>query len=158
MERNRNEKKFIIDQIRKSGFSLERHVVNSLIEDSWDVYPRAHFYDKDFNKDRELDVRAEKTVSIEDLQLLLKFHLLIECKKIPGNAWIFFEGPTAQGTTFLGYPRLFTFSDIFGIENELLPPIFDLHYKKVSSQAVTLRQYSTINSRIRERPKIFGDL
>jgi len=34
MKNNKNEKEFIIDQIQKAGFTLERYVVNLLVEGS----------------------------------------------------------------------------------------------------------------------------
>jgi len=101
-------KDFIIEEIERTGFTLERYTANLLTKKGWDVYPSAHFHDRDLNKDRELDIYAQKELYLFDGALVLKFELLIECKKIPGNAWIFFPGPVQRGIKFLLGPNMYT--------------------------------------------------
>lgn len=134
--KRRDLKDFIIEQIEKSGFTLERYAINLLIKNGWSVYPSTHFHDKDSDTDREFDVWAEKEVFLTDEKkfrfLLLKFRLLIECKKIPGNAWIFFPGPVLKGATFSSHPRVYTLLDAFDLEPDILIPTIalDFHYQK----------------------------
>lgn len=134
MGQKRNKKAFIIEEIEKKGYPLEKNVIAILREKGWDTYPSVHFYDKDSGKDRELDIRAEKEIHLEALdQLLVNIRLLIQCKKIPGNAWVFFEGPMANQTIFAGFPKIITVLDAFEhVSHECLryivSPVLELHY------------------------------
>jgi hypothetical protein len=69
-----------------------------LSNNKWRVQPHAYFHDKDTDKGRELDIKAQKNFLRPDDQSQRHFelNLLIQCKKILGNAWIFFSTPQAE--------------------------------------------------------------
>lgn len=94
-----NELNFIRDKILESGFPLQFYVSSILNRYKWQVYPNTYFLDKDEMKGRELDIKAESDMSEINTSLGflgIKIILLIECKKIPGNAWVFFKGPSDE--------------------------------------------------------------
>jgi hypothetical protein len=108
-----------------------------LVKSGWRVYPNIHFRDRDLNTDRELDIWADKEYFLElgptaGELLVLRFHLIIECKKIPGNAWIFFPKPVEKGLTPIFFPRMYTLLDAFDLESEDLPVhlMTPLHYRR----------------------------
>lgn len=118
MKKQKSEKTFIIQEIEKKGYPLERYVGGLLRERGWDVYPNVHFYDKDTKKDRELDIKAEKSLYAENYteishEVEVIVRLLIQCKRIPGNAWVFFKGPEAKYTVFVSSPEFVTVLDAF---------------------------------------------
>lgn len=97
-KRNRkDEVEFIKEKLKKSGYPLENYVSSYIASDtSWHVYTNAYFLDKDTREGRELDIKAichygrpETPATISDFELTL----LIECKRMLGNAWIFFKTP-----------------------------------------------------------------
>jgi len=97
---------FIKNKILESGFPLEFYVSSVLSTSGWRVYPNSYFLDKDEMKGRELDIKAESDeIEIETSQgyVGIKIFLLIECKKIPGNAWIFFKVPSSSFAPQLSY-------------------------------------------------------
>jgi len=88
-----DELEFIKKELKKKGYPLENYVQSLLTSNNWDVQPNAYFWDKDTNKARELDIMATyehfKSNSWSDFAL----KLLIQCKSLPGNVWIFFSDP-----------------------------------------------------------------
>jgi len=133
----KTKKEFIIEEIEKSGYPLELYVSGILKDQDWSIFPNQFYFDKDSGKGREFDIRAEKEYIIDELDSLLTIRLLIECKKIPGNAWVFFEGPQIQNTPIASFPTIVTILDALGINSEdatnkiVLPLLFEkLHYDK----------------------------
>lgn len=97
---------FIRNEILKSGFPLEFHISSILNASGWQVYPNSFFLDKDEMKGRELDIKAQSNESEIETSLgyvNIQIILLIECKKIPGNAWIFFKAPSDAFAPQLSY-------------------------------------------------------
>lgn len=119
-----DQKDFIIKELEKTGFTLERYIVNILAKDSWSVTPNGHFHDRDLNNDREIDVLASKEVFLGEQEVLLTFYLVIECKKNPFKAWVFFPGPVEQGVEMGSSPQILTLFDKFGIDRDFLPLSF----------------------------------
>ena len=133
----KTKKEFIIEEIEKSGYPLEYYVSGILRDQEWSVFPNQFYFDKDSGKGREFDIRAEKEYIIDELDAVLTIRLLIECKKIPGNAWVFFDGPQLQNTRIASFPTMVTILDAFGINSEDatekigVPLLFEnLHYDK----------------------------
>jgi hypothetical protein len=116
-----DQKDFIIKELEKTGFTLERYVVNILAKDGWAVTPNGHFHDRDLNKDREIDVLASKEIFLGEQAVLLTFYLVIECKKNPFKAWVFFPGPVEQGVEMGCFPQILTLLDKFNIDRDFLP-------------------------------------
>ena len=91
--------------IRQSGFPLQIEVASFLdsvrvpmkLQDM-QVSTSAYYLDKDTKKGRELDIKAlipikykgkVKGKSFDKIGAFLR--LLIQCKRIPGNVWMFFK-------------------------------------------------------------------
>lgn len=126
MVERRDLKAFLIEQLEKTGYPLEMYVTGILREKGWETHSSVSFYDRDSRKDRELDIRAEKKIFPENLDLTVYIRLLIQCKKIPGNAWVFFEH-----TPFSGLPKIITVLDAFGDVDKdcldhLVTPLFPI--------------------------------
>jgi hypothetical protein len=85
--------------ILKSGFPLEIEIASYLAERStlmsdWGIETSAHYLDKDKGIGRELDIKMKIDVSPKKKGSPMIFlNLLIECKSILGNAWVFFKSP-----------------------------------------------------------------
>lgn len=85
--------------ILKSGFPLEIEIASYLAERStlmsdWGISTSAYYLDKDKGIGRELDIKMKIDVSPEKTKSPMIFlNLLIECKSILGNAWVFFKSP-----------------------------------------------------------------
>jgi hypothetical protein len=92
-----NEIDFIKSELKKKGYPLENYVQSMLTSKKWRVQPHAYFHDKDTDKGRELDIKAHKDFfKLDQSQRHFQLNLLIQCKKILGNAWIFFSTPQAE--------------------------------------------------------------
>jgi len=93
---------FIKNELEKKGYPLENYVQSLLVSKDWHMQPNAYFLDKDTDKGRELDIKATyldfKSSSWSDFVL----SLLIQCRRLPGNAWIFFSIPNRSPI----YPRI----------------------------------------------------
>ena len=93
-----NETDFLKKEIAKSGYPLESYVASVISsQKGWSLYFNPYFLDKDENKGREIDVKA--TYSSDELynkgsSVFMGLSLMIECKSIRGNAWVFFKNPT----------------------------------------------------------------
>jgi hypothetical protein len=103
---HRNEADYLKEMIEKSGFPLEIEVcslIKSLderlkLEFGARISTSAYYLDKDEGKGRELDVKAAIPIDYFDKEKGVKrtgiyLHLLIQCKSVPGNAWVFFRTP-----------------------------------------------------------------
>jgi len=133
----KTKKGFIIEEIEKSGYPLELYISGILKDQEWSIFPNQYYYDKDSGKGREFDIRAEKEYLLNELDSVLTIRLLIECKKIPGNAWTFFEGPHLHGGSIASFPTMVTILDSFDINSndameKIWVPLLDesLHYDK----------------------------
>ena len=95
------------EKIKRSGFPLEIEVLSILNSarrnqrlKGMDFSVGSYYLDKDKNIGRELDIsvkipvkyRGEFKGKKSDL-IGIFLHLLIQCKKVPGNAWVFFKTP-----------------------------------------------------------------
>lgn len=93
-----NETEFLKQEIAKSGYPLESYVTSVISSrKNWILYFNPYFWDKDENKGREIDVKA--AYSSDELyrkgsSVFMSLSLVIECKRIRGNAWVFFKNPT----------------------------------------------------------------
>ncbi len=90
-------KKFLKAMVQKSGFSLENEVAKILKENNLSVLREVPFYDKDEQKGRRFDIRSTKSFPDESklksgvLHAIASYELVIECKNVPGNIWVFSE-------------------------------------------------------------------
>ena len=88
-----DEIEFIKHELKKRGYPLESYVQSLLVSKKWHVQPNAYFLDKDTDKGRELDIKA----IFDDFKSYSWSHLIInlfiQCRKLPGNAWVFFSPP-----------------------------------------------------------------
>lgn len=113
---------FIKKELKKKGYSLENYIQTLLAKKKWGVQPNAYFLDKDTGKGRELDIKAYYDRFKPDSWSYFILNLLIQCKSLPGNAWIFFSIPQQASiyptvhqsglTRFLKLPPAYDF-DIF---------------------------------------------
>lgn len=82
--------------IQKSGFPLETEIATS-IENIFghkllNSPTNSYYLDKDEKKGIEIDINYTLSAEPKNLDSPLSFiHNLIECKNIPGNAWVFFK-------------------------------------------------------------------
>lgn len=77
--------------IRKSGVPLELKVYETVSElEGWEADPGQYYVDSDDDKGREFDLKAGKDVGTSNENFLLTLNLVVECKSIPGHAWVFF--------------------------------------------------------------------
>jgi hypothetical protein len=83
---------FLKNELKKKGYPLENYVQSMLDNKNWDVYPNSYFLDKDTQQGRELDIKATYETEKSQTWTNIFPRVLIECKKVPGNAWIFFSG------------------------------------------------------------------
>lgn len=118
-----DELEFIKKELKKKGYPLENYVQSLLVRNNWHVQPNAYFWDKDTNKGRELDIMATyeymKSNSCSDFLL----YLLIQCRSLPGNAWIFFSDP-GQSAKYehiskSGLAEILEHRDLFIFANEI---------------------------------------
>ncbi len=86
-----NKIEYIKSELIKKGFPLENYVQSILSKNGWEVQANPYYMDKDTKKGKEFDIKA--TYEPEESTTWTTFFpkILIECKKIPGNAWIFFS-------------------------------------------------------------------
>lgn len=98
---------YLKELIGQSGFPLEIEIASFLesmkTSMNWEfmeVCMGAYYLDEDENKGKELDIKAEIPVFCEEKikgkqvdSASIFIDLLIECKRIPGNAWVFFKTP-----------------------------------------------------------------
>lgn len=78
--------------IDQSGVELEMRVTALMAKRGWIVKHHPYYLDYDEGKGRELDLLGEFGNAFEanNYQVYFELSLLVECKKIPGNAWTFF--------------------------------------------------------------------
>lgn len=88
-----DEIEFIKKELKEKGYPLENYVQLLLMNQDWHVQPNAYFLDKDTNKGRELDIKATYDDFESNSWSHLVLNLLIQCRRLPGNAWIFFSIP-----------------------------------------------------------------
>lgn len=106
MSHNEHTHKTEIDHLKelilKSGFPLEIEIASylaeqsTLMDDYFGISTSAHYLDKDKGVGRELDIKMKIGINSEEkktISSMIFLNLLIECKSIPGNAWVFFKSP-----------------------------------------------------------------
>jgi len=96
-----DEIEFIRDQLKRRGFPLESYIQGLLVDSDWHVQPNTYFLDKETNKGRELDLEAIYDSFPSSTWTKIIIRLLIQCKTLPGNAWIFFSPPKKSATAVL---------------------------------------------------------
>lgn len=81
---------FIKQELAKSGFDLEDNVASVFRKlKNFEVEPSYNFTDWQTGDVRELDLRV--TYEVTTAPIKIEYVLLIECKKLPGNAWAFIK-------------------------------------------------------------------
>jgi hypothetical protein len=127
-------KKGIVEQLAISGYPLELFIKEILLNDGWLVWPNQYYLDKDDGQAREYDIRAEKQIYMNKNDSALNFILLIQCKKILGNAWVFFGGPQTRAYehSIVSFPKMVTLLDAFKVKpsdalSEIAKPLLDKH-------------------------------
>jgi hypothetical protein len=88
-----DETEFIRNELKRRGFPVESYVQGLLADSGWQVQPNIYFLDKETNKGRELDMEARYDGFIPSTWTKMMIELLIQCKTLPGNAWVFFSPP-----------------------------------------------------------------
>lgn len=76
---------FILKEVLKSGLPLEYFVSSCFDSEDWHIFENRHYLDKDENKSREMDLEVVKQIDVRDQHEIMA-SLIIQCKKIPGNA------------------------------------------------------------------------
>lgn len=87
-------KKFISDEIRKSGFPLEAYASMILDKKGWDIFPHLLYYndlEKCYNEIDILAIKGSLRKGFRGGKFLKREILMIECKKQKKKPWIFFE-------------------------------------------------------------------
>ena len=91
---NEDIEKFLIAKVASSGLSLENNV-SRFLKQNYNVKREVPFYDKDEQKGRTFDVLATKffpddsNFKKDEKHSIAQYNLVIECKNIPGNVWVF---------------------------------------------------------------------
>lgn len=99
--------KFLEAQVKKSGFSLENSV-KEILKTHYKIHREVPYFDRDELKGRSVDMVASAFIPdkshIDNSRVwhIGQLNLVIECKNIPGNVWVFSEEPTPE----LGIPEL----------------------------------------------------
>lgn len=87
-------KKFLNGTIQASGFSLENNLAK-VLKKTYSVKREVSYHDKDEMKGRSLDILAQKFFPDENKfpqgtqRTVAQLSLVIECKNITGNIWVF---------------------------------------------------------------------
>lgn len=106
------EKRKILEDLEKTGFSLEVDVANCLVDEGWFIYPQYGYYDKESEKLRTVDfVGSYPSSNIDSL----KPQLAIECKQ-SDKPWIFSRAKSlgfksVKGVDVSAEGRTITFRD-----------------------------------------------
>ena len=85
--------------VLQSGFPLEIEVSSflakqcNLISEDFEVTMSDYYLDKDLNKGRELDIKVDIPIESPKTSSTIFLDLLIQCKNLPGNAWVFSKAP-----------------------------------------------------------------
>ncbi len=97
---NEGIEKAIWTSIEKSGLPLELEVFEIIRKSGgWDPLPKQSYLDPDLGKGREVDLHATRYDHNDESSCSLEVRLVIQCKKIPGNAWVFFPAADVFGST-----------------------------------------------------------
>lgn len=96
---NQNLKDKIIADIKETGFPAELEVAQVLHSFRWDIEQNGTYLDYEFNKSREIDIKARKLFS-HSLTRTITFHiainLIVEIKKSFKRPWIVFTVPNKK--------------------------------------------------------------
>jgi len=88
---------FLVNEILKSGFPLEIEVSSILENQQWIVLNNQPFRDPDEDELRSVDIVSFRSPSTYEQPKNLPFGfsptLIIECKRTPSHAWVFFTRP-----------------------------------------------------------------
>ena len=81
---------FIRQELEKTGFDFEDKVASKIKElGNFDVQTSYDFVDWQTGEQLELDLRA--TFRVTRSPIRIEYVLLVECEKVPGNAWAFIK-------------------------------------------------------------------
>lgn len=160
LSRKKNEKDRLKELIRKSGLPLELEIASFLnLKKEWIVSTNPGYLDKDSHEGREIDISAEFTITdeIDDETCLHFVKLLIECKKIPGNAWIFVK------PSFKVFPPPHTFVSAFDVISsssvDAHPYIHNLHDERNCPIAIYSKEYVLDEKRSNKRDdNLYGSI
>jgi len=147
--KGKDEIEFLLKEIKKSGYPLEIEIASFLESQKiWSVYTNTYFFDRDEGKGRELDIKAQVEpfeVSKEELIPLLGLTLLVQCKRIPGNAWIFFQVPGVKRDIPVSRVSLFdAIKEGSPVPYDILE-IMGTHFEKCKTKATNFCEF-VINS------------
>lgn len=159
-----NEIGFLKQEIKKSGYPLESHVTSVISSrKDWILYFNPYFWDKDENKGREIDIKA--TYSSDELynrgsSVFMTLSLIIECKRIPGNAWVFFKSPADPYSPIL---RCSWFDFFKGLEGDTLSHVISnkksTHFDRCSAKSTQYAEYIiSQNESNKRRDNIWGSV
>ena len=95
VEKKRELKQFIEEQIKMTGFTTEIDVIEEIEAKGWDYVAPHNYYDRDEDKWRDIDIVPFRCFpDIEgEARYKLCFDLAVECKKSSNHAWVFFVRP-----------------------------------------------------------------
>lgn len=87
---NSSERDFVKRELQKTGFQLEDKVASIFSKlKNCEVEPNYYFTDWQSEDLRELDLRITYEVAVHPI--IIEYIFLVECKKLPGHAWVFIE-------------------------------------------------------------------
>jgi len=126
-----DETEFIKDELRRKGFPLESYVEALLTDSGWHVNSNVYFVDKESNKARELDIDASFThgKGAYGTWTMFDVNLLIQCKRLPGHAWVFFSS-ASKSASFEEFHKC-DFTDFLRKEDHWGPLRFALFDMKI---------------------------
>jgi hypothetical protein len=125
LQKKKTEIDHLKELIRRSGLPLELEIAGFLSrKKQWTVSTKPSYLDKDVHAGRSIDILADYAIW-EDIQPDTCFHhveLLIECKKIPGNAWVFVKPSFTVPQPPYTFRNIFHVIDSGSVDAYPLPP------------------------------------
>lgn len=125
---NSSEIDFIKKEIQKTGFPLEDKVESIFSElENCEVEPNYHFTDWQTGDIRELDLKIIYRVTSPPIKI--EYIFLVECKHLPGHAWIFIK---SRGDQLIYKNVISTWDNVWRVGRpepvvEILKPIFKVN-------------------------------
>lgn len=75
--------------LTRQGFPLEMEVASAFASEKFDVFQSEIYEDPEEKKEREIDVVAGETVTVDE-RMLIEVRFVVECK-LSANAWVLFS-------------------------------------------------------------------
>ncbi|MGA2386130.1 MAG: hypothetical protein ABSG33_06325 [Candidatus Bathyarchaeia archaeon] len=108
----------IKQELSKTGFDFEDEIAAQMKElGDFDVQPNYCFIDWQTGEHLELDLRA--TYQVTGSPIRIEYVILVECKRIPGNAWSFIKN-TGDVATSKNASSIWDNINIIGRQGELV--------------------------------------